>query len=161
MDPDRSKLLRQAYVRGAKMVAENARKWWSIPSDDSGHSLDDWLKAIEEWAAGSMYAEMPLFPGGAADIAVLDNLHESCRNLFPGLPCSELTRNFPGPGKFRLRFWAGDGGPFNRHATMMVEVPFRDSEFIDMDREAAISLVRARMLSFTLRAQMGEAVFDA
>lgn len=148
---DRSNLWRQAYVQGANMVAENARKWWSIPSDDSGHSLDDWLKAIEVWATGPMYADMPLFPGEAAVMAVVEHLQEAAAGLFPGLPHCELRRHIDAPGKFWLHFQSATLGD-ERGAAMLVRVEFSDSDFVGMDRKVAISFVRTRVLKSTSRA---------
>jgi hypothetical protein len=141
----RKQCCKQAYATGAKVVAESARKWWTVPSDGSGHSLDDWLKAIEEWAAGSMYADMPVFPGETAGDLTSQEVYEAVATLFPGFPCSDLMRHHGLPGKFWLCF-KSDSGVSVWSPAVMVRVKFLDSDFVGMDRQEAVSHVKDRVL---------------
>lgn len=87
---------KQSFLRGAKMVVANARKWWNIPSDDSGHSLDDWLKALEEWAEdASVFTEMPLFPGEAdAEAEAPKQVWDRLRDAFQEAKASIVLKDW-------------------------------------------------------------------
>lgn len=156
---ERKPCCKEAYFTGARMVAELVRRHWKVPSDGSGPSLDDWLKAIEEWAAtAGLSVPLSPFPVEVGAFDVANHLRAALPTLFPDLLYCEMRRHAGDSGKFWLHFESKAAGQWA--PAMMVRVEFWDVEFLGMGRQAAIALVKARVLDFT-GSQVGEAVFDA